>query len=195
MTGHTATLREVVSLFYEPEALKATVSDLQGDGFDRAEISILAREGLLEGRPAGNYADSRDAEDDPSAPQQAVVADTDVRQAPTLATSMAAVIAAFAALGITVFSGGAAAAALASAAAAGGGIGAVGYALGRRAGQGAEDYLREQIRHGGVLLWIRARDVEHERRACEILSRHAPTDIHVRDVSVSAEPAQHPLHQ
>lgn len=185
MASQTATLREAVGLFHDPERLNAAVSELQGSGFDRAEISLLAREGILDGQLAKEYADTHDAEEDPDAPRQAVVGETDVRQARTLGTSMAAVIAAFAALGITIFSGGAAAAALAAAAAAGGGVGAVGYAIGQRAGRGKEDHFREQIERGGVLLWVRARDPEHERRAGDILSRNGATDVHIVDTPVS----------
>ena len=185
MAGQTATLREAVALFHDPERLDSAVSELQGSGFDRAEISLLAREGILDGQLAKDYADTHDAEADPDAPRQAVVAETDVRQARTLGTSMAAVVGAFAALGITIFSGGAAAAALAAAAAAGGGAGAIGYALGQRAGRSEDDYIRGQIERGGVLLWVRARDPEHERRAGEILARHGATDIRILDTPAS----------
>jgi hypothetical protein len=185
MVGQTAILREAVGLFHEPEKLHAAVSELQSCGFDRAEISLLAREGILDGDVAKDYADMHDAERDPAAPRQAVVGETDVRQARTLGTSMAAVVAAFAALGITIFSGGAAAAALAAAAAAGGGAGAVGYALGQRAGHDEDDHIRQQLDRGGVLLWVRTRDAEHERRAGEILWRHGATDVQILDTPVS----------
>jgi hypothetical protein len=185
MVGRTATLREAVGLFQDPETLDAAVNELQGSGFDRAEISLLAREGILDGDLAKDYADMHDAEDDPAAPRQAVVAETDVRQARTLGTSMAAVVAAFAAAGVTIFSGGAAAAALVAAVAAGGGAGAIGYALGQQAGQSEEDFIRQQIERGGVLVWVRTRDAEHETRAREILSRHGATAVRILDTPVS----------
>jgi hypothetical protein len=185
MVGQTATLREAVGLFHEPEKLNSALSELQSSGFDRAEISLLAREGILDGGAAKDYPDTRDTEDDPDAPRQAVVAETDVRQVRTLGTSMAAVVAAFAAVGITIFSGGAAAAALTAAVAAGGGAGALGYALGQRAGQSDDDGIRQQIEHGGVLVWIRTRDAEHEKRAKEILSRHGATAVQILDTPVS----------
>jgi hypothetical protein len=185
MVGQTAILREAVGLFHDPDELNAAVSDLQSSGFDRAEISLLAREGILDGHLAKDYPDMHDAERDAAAPRQAVVGETDVRQARTLGTSMAAVVAAFAALGITIFSGGAAAAALAAAAAAGGGAGAVGYALGQRAEHDEENHISQQLARGGVLLWVRSRDAEHERRASEILSRHGATAIRILDAPAS----------
>ena len=48
MVGQTAILREAVGLFHDPEKLHAAVSELQSSGFDRAEISLLAREGILD---------------------------------------------------------------------------------------------------------------------------------------------------
>src|SRR5262245_30477675 len=125
MVGQTAILREAVALFHEPEKLNSAFSELQSCGFDRAEISLVAGEGIRDRDLAKSYPDMHDADHDPAAPRQAVVGETDVRQARTLGTSMAAVVAAFAALGITIFSGGAAAAALVAAAAAGGGAGAL----------------------------------------------------------------------
>jgi len=40
-------------------------------------------------------------------------------------------------------------------------------------------YLQEQIDHGGLLLWVRTRDSEHEKRAVDILSKHSGRDVHV----------------
>ena len=63
--------------------------------------------------------------------------------------------------------------------------GALGYALGQRADHDQEDHIRQQLERGGVLLWVRTRDVEHERRAAEILSRHGATDVQILDTPVS----------
>ena len=57
------TIREAVAAFDDPEALKAAVSDLQSHGFDRADISFLAREGF-EGHLAQQYPDMQRAEDE-----------------------------------------------------------------------------------------------------------------------------------
>src|SRR5258707_3641917 len=102
------TIREAVAAFDDPGALQAAVSDLQSHGFDRADISVIAPEDL-EGHVAGRAGDVRDAEDDPGVERAAVVSDTDVRQGRVLGTSLASVLAAFAAAGLTVATGGAAA--------------------------------------------------------------------------------------
>jgi len=175
--------REAVGLFHDPHALEGAISDLVAAGVDRAEMSILAREGYLDGDLTKNYGDMRQAEDDPAAPRQAVYADTDVRQGRTLLTSMASVIAAFAASGAVVMTGGAALAAIAAAVGAGGGVGAIGALVGARAGDEQHKFLDEQLARGGIVLWVKITEPSNEPRVREILARHAAADVHVRDVT------------
>src|SRR5689334_6948235 len=155
-------IREAVGVFHDPQALNGAISELAGAGVDRAEMSILAREGYLDGDLAKPYADMRRAEDDPTAPRHAVYADTDVRQGRTLLTSMASVIAALAASGAVVMTGGAALPAIAAAIGAGGGVGAIGALIGKRAGDEQHKYLEEQLAHGGILLWVKIADPANE---------------------------------
>jgi hypothetical protein len=177
-------IHEAVGVFHDPAALQAAISDLASAGVDRAEMSLLAQDGVLEGAPAKDYASARQTADDPAAPRQAIFADTDLRQGRTLLTSMASVIAAFAASGIVVMTGGAALAALAAALGAGGGAGVVGALAGRRAGAAQEQYLAEQMAHGGILLWTKITRPEREAQLLDILTRHCATDVHVHDVPV-----------
>jgi hypothetical protein len=186
-TASARTVYEAVGVFHDPAALHGAISDLSGAGVDRAEMSILAQEGILEGEPATGYRTTRQAADDPTAPRQAIYADTDVRQGRTLVTSMASVIAAFAASGAVVLTGGAALAAIAAAIGAGGGVGALGALVGKRVGDAQQNYLSEQMARGGILLWIKITDPAHEARIREILERHA-ADVHVHDIPLSDEP-------
>lgn len=177
------TIREAVAAFHDPETLKASVSDLQSNGFNRADISFLAREGF-EGHLKKNYDDARAAEDDPQAPRAPVIDETDIRQRRTLDISMSAVIAGFAAAGFTVMTGGATALAAGLAAVAIAGVGGAGALLGKAYGEGHQNFLQEQLERGGILLWVRTPDQDAEARAQAILSRHAAHDVHVHDVPV-----------
>jgi hypothetical protein len=179
------TIREAVAAFDDPQTLQAAVSDLQSHGFDRADISVIAPEDLA-GHVAGRAGDVRKAEDDPGVERSAVVGDTDVRQARVLGTSLASVLAAFAAAGLTVATGGAAAVAAGAAAVAAGGVGAAGTMLGRIAGDSERNFLQEQIERGGVLLWVRVRDAAAEPRALDILRRHSAHDVHVHEIPATA---------
>lgn len=177
-----AKMREAVAVFDDPEALKSAVSELQGNGFNRADISFLARDGLLTGHVKARYGEAGAVEDDPAVPREAVIEETDIRQRRTLEVSMAATIAAFAAAGFTVMSGGATLAAAGAAAAAMGGVGGLGALIGKAMGTGQKTFLREQLERGGILLWVRTPDADAETRACAILRRHAAHDVHVHEI-------------
>jgi hypothetical protein len=41
--------------------------------------------------------------------------------------------------------------------------------------------LEDQIEHGGIPLWVRTSDEDHERKACEIMMRANAKDVHVHD--------------
>jgi len=183
-----ATIREAVGVFRDPDALNAAISDLLGAGVDRAALSLMAQVGVLDGKPAKGYRQMASAEDDPSAPRQAVYADTDVRQGRTLATSMASAIAAFAASGVVVLTGGAALTALAAAIGAGGGVGVFGAWVGKRIGAEQRKHLERQMARGGILLWIKIMDPAQERRICELLAAHAAVDVHLHDIPASGAP-------
>ena len=66
-------LREAVGVFQDAEALEAAVDSLLSQGFDRAEISLLAGERAVEAKLGAHYRRVQDLEDDPGAPRQAFV--------------------------------------------------------------------------------------------------------------------------
>ena len=171
------TIREAVAVFDDPERLESAVSGLQSNGIDRSELSVLAPASLI-GHRLGDL--QREAED-PTMPREPVVSDTDVRQGRVLGTSLAATIAAFAAAGISVATGGVAAATIAAAAAAAGGVGAAGALFGRKLADDQASFLEEQLARGGVLLWVRTRDVAAEERALKVLRRYS-AHVYVHDL-------------
>lgn len=168
---------EVVGLFRSPESLEAAISALSTAGWDRAEMSIVAQKHLLEPEEP-MHEDADTAADDPRVDRGAVMSDTDVRQGRNLATALGGVVAAFAASGAVIMSGGTALAALVGAAAAGGGAAAAVNALGQWAGEHRAAHLEDQIRHGGILLWVMLRDAGREQLARDILTRHGAVSVH-----------------
>jgi hypothetical protein len=175
-------IREAVAVFDNAEKLEAAVSELQSKGFDRSDLSFLAHETVAERRP---LREMRGIADDPTIAREPVISDTDVRQGRVLGTSLAATIAGLAAAGFTVATGGVAAVAIAAAAAAAGGIGTAGVVFGRTLADDQASFLDAQLARGGVLLWIRTRDVTAECNAMEILRRYA-THVHLHDLSTGA---------
>ncbi|MBV8132948.1 MAG: hypothetical protein JO282_10630 [Alphaproteobacteria bacterium] len=164
---------EVVAVFEDPEKLERAVSELQSHGVDRANLSFLARQALLERRAD----DMQSLANDPAAPREVVVSDTDLRQGRVLGTGLAATVAAFAAAGFTVATGGVAAAAIAATAAAAG-VGAVSTLVGRKLAKDEESFLDTQLARGGVLLWVGTSDAVAERRAADVLRRYS-THVYV----------------
>ncbi|MBV8121697.1 MAG: hypothetical protein JO081_17370 [Alphaproteobacteria bacterium] len=164
----TSTIREAVAVFDDPQKLERAMSELQSNGIDRANLSLLAHTSLAKHLPP----DTHSLADDPDTPREAAVSDTDLRQERVLGTSLVATIAALAAAGFTVATGGVAAAVIAAAVAAGG-AGAVGALVGRRLGEDEEAFLETQLAHGGVLLWVRTPDADTERRAIDVLRGHS----------------------
>ncbi|MDX2156198.1 MAG: hypothetical protein SFW09_06780 [Hyphomicrobiaceae bacterium] len=73
-------------------------------------------------------------------------------------------------------------AAIAAAGAAGIGLGGLaGAQLARLIGEQHAKRVEEQLRHGGLLLWVRVWTPERERRAVEIMARHSGRDVHVHE--------------
>jgi hypothetical protein len=175
------TIREAIGAFDNPGALEKAVSELASAGFDRSQMSLLARDGFFDREVPAEFEHEAQAADEPGMGRRPVVSDSDLRQGRTLATSLAGVVAAFAASGITILTGGAALTAITAAAAAGGGAVAVAELVGQRAGKSMSDFMKEQIERGGILLWVTVRDAGQERTALEILRRHAAADVHVHD--------------
>ena len=175
-------IREAVGVFHAQAALEGAISDLTRAGVDRAEMSILAQDDLVTGEPTKIGASTRQEAEDPATPRGAIYGDTDIRQGRTLLTSMAGAIAALAAGGAVVLTGGAALAALAAAIGAGGGAGAIGALVGQHTGAVQQKFLAEQMARGGILLWVKIMRAEQEGPIRDILARHAATDVHVHEI-------------
>jgi hypothetical protein len=172
--------REMVGVFRSAEALEAAISGLASAGWDRAEMSLLGeKEVLSPGRSTHQVADARDTDRRP------VVSDTDVRQERTLAASMGGVVAAFAATGATILTGGTALAAIVGAAVAGGGATIAIEAIGRWLGGERAESLKEQFKHGGILLWVMLRNEDEELRARELMLSNGAVAVHAHDLGSS----------
>jgi hypothetical protein len=174
-----STIREAVAVFDDAEKLESAVSELQSSGTDRSELSFLAHD-LAAGRVPN---DLRSAADDPGTPR-AVVSDTDLRQSRALGTGLAATIAAFAAAGFTVATGGVGAA-IAAAAVAAGGVGVASTLFGRKLADDQTSFLDAQLARGGVLLFVRTRDAASERNVLDVL-RRSSAQVYLHDLPAEA---------
>jgi VIT1/CCC1 family predicted Fe2+/Mn2+ transporter len=176
---HAIRAPEAVGVFDSFEALQAAMYDLLMAGFSRQDISMLGSTETLETKLGKRYWRSAELADDPAAPRAAFVSEEAIGE------YEGAVAGGFFFLGsviamLAMLTPASTLAASIAAVAIGGVPGAaVGTVLARRIGKHHRDYYDEQIRHGGILLWVRVLDKEKERLAVEILKGHSGRDVHV----------------
>jgi hypothetical protein len=183
ITGPSPTLREAVAVFHDPEALQGAIDELLSSGFDRAELSLLASEQAIETKLGHSYRKVAELEDDPRVPRTAYVSVESIGDAEGGLIGGLMYIGAVAAASGVVASGGTLAGAFLAAAMAGIGGGLIGSGLALFVGQHHAEYLQRQLERGGLLLWVRTRDPEHERRASQILQLHSGSDVHIHELS------------
>lgn len=179
-------IREAVGVFRTEADLQSAIDELMSSGFDRAEISLLASEHVVEERLGHRYNKVTEAEDDPEIPRCCYVSPETVGAAEGGLIGGLFYVGAIAAAGAILVSGGALATALAGMAVAGGGGALVGGLLAKLVGDRHAAYLQEQLERGGLLLWVRTWNQDDERRAVEILKRHLGEDVHVHGAATSA---------
>ena len=172
--------REVVGVFADAQALDAATSELLASRFEEAQISLLAGERAIVEKLGHKYERVEELEDDLEAPRIRYRA-FDTRK--TVILGSLAAIGALATAG-AIFAGGAALAATLG----GGVIGAeVGGFLGGVLGDFVDDrhaaYLKNQLEHGGLLLFVRARDATEESTAKKILRKHSGRDVHAHAIT------------
>jgi VIT1/CCC1 family predicted Fe2+/Mn2+ transporter len=172
-------VREAVGFFDTEKSLQEAIDDLLSQGFDRAEISVLASVEAIEDKMRGVFDKVSHLEDNAETPRVAYIAKEDIGDAKGAVIGGFLYVGAMIGLVPIVISGGALAAVL-TAAAIGGGVGtAIGSILSRSIDHHHSDYISEQLQHGGLLLWVRTFTLDDERRAVKILSKHSAHDVHV----------------
>lgn len=176
---YNRTETEAVAVFHDVAKLQDAIDDLLVQNFDHAELSILAAEKTIRAKLGHGYGQTSEMEDDPDAPRISYVPNESLGNAQgglvAVASYFPAVIGGLAVVG----SGGTVLAAAAAAAAAGGAGAVIGAYFARMIGTRYSRLLQEQIDHGGIVLWVRTHDADHEQRALETLRRHAGDDVHL----------------
>jgi hypothetical protein len=170
---------EAVGVFDSFEDLQKAFYDLRMVGFSRYDISLLGTEEALKEKLGTTYWRSPELEDDPNAPRAAFVSEEAIGELEGgiaggffflgSYVAMAAMLTAASTLAVSI------------AAIAIGGVPAaiIGALLARRVGQHHKEYYATQIEHGGILLWVRVKDKEHEDLAVKIMKEHSGRDVHV----------------
>ena len=179
---YNRTQTEAVAVFHDAEALQGTIDELLTAGFDHAELSVLANEKVVKERLGHDYKSTTELEDDPDVPRVEELPDENFGDAQggiiAASTYFPAVIGSL----VVASSGGTLLGAVAVAAVAGGTGAAVGATLAKLIGSTHAKHMNEHLAHGGLLLWVRTHDLEHEAKALEILRRQGGEDVHLHEI-------------
>lgn len=171
---------EVVGIFHDADDFQDAIDDLLKSGFHRAELSLLASETAVTKKLGRHYQRTSELADDPKAPRVAYVSTEAIGDAEGALIGGLVYVGATATAGAVVASGGTLALAIGATALASGAAGLIGSFLAKWVGDHHGRYLQEQIDRGGLLLWVHARNLEHEERAFRILKSNCGDDVHVR---------------
>ncbi|HEX5237968.1 MAG TPA: hypothetical protein VFW39_05840 [Sphingomicrobium sp.] len=175
----------MVGVFHKPEDLESAIDELLSSGFDRAELSLLAREAAVAEKLGGFYREAGEMADDPAVPRAAFISTAAIGDAQGALIGGLAYVGATVAIGTVVMSGAAMGAAIAAAVLAGGTGGLVGSVFARWVGHHHAAHLRDQIENGGLLLWVRAWNHNDEAQALRIVSKHAAEQVHAHERKVA----------
>ncbi len=177
-----AQVREAVAVFTAAKDMEAAIDELLSSGFARAELSIMAASDTVRKKLGHSFSSTRELEDDADVPTTAYVARESVGDAEGAIIGGLMYVGAFLSFGPVVASGGAIGAAILAGVLGGGGGAALGTVFAAIIGKKHADHLQDQLGAGGILLWVRTRDTEHEERARAILTRHSGLDVHLHGV-------------
>jgi hypothetical protein len=171
-------VREVVGVFDNLDRLQSAIDDLLTDGFDQTTISLLAPEKAVRERLGDAAAPAGALGDNPAAPR-GVYVDPEARNEAKAGLIGALIyIGAVGGAGMVMAAGGALGAAIAAALVLGGGGGLIGATLAQLVGAAEATWLKDQMRHGGLLLWARVWDDSKEHTAIDIMRRNGGHDVH-----------------
>ncbi|MBS9718218.1 hypothetical protein ACFFUT_13160 [Pseudohalocynthiibacter aestuariivivens] len=174
---------EAVDVFETFDDLQGAFYDLRMFGFSRYDISLLARQEVLEETLGKAYWRATDLEDDPDAPRAAFVSEEAIGELQGAIAGGFFFLGSFIALTAMLTLASTLAASIAAIAIGGSPAAVIGTLLARRVGKHHKDYYAKQIEHGGILLWVRVRDKEREKLAVKIMKGHSGRDVHVHSWS------------
>ena len=187
--GSATAVREAVGIFADEQSYQRAIDDLLSSGFDHGDISMLAAEKTVQEKLKHTYTQTSDLADSTQSDVQRrhYVANESVGNAKGVMIGGLVYVGALVAAGPVILSGGTLAAGIAAAAVAGGAGGFLGGVLSKWLGDSEGKLIQTQLENGGLLLWVHTRDAEHERRALEIMERHAGKDVHMHTLPIQSE--------
>ena len=184
MNGHTT--YEIVAVFHDRGELEKAMDALEGSGIDRAQLSLLGTQEAVEtrlGLPMREVQARPEEAAAADAPRQEPLKRDETGNITGMMAGMPTYIGAVLAAGVTAASGGAlggvAVAALAGAA----GGGAIGVTAARIFNESVDQSYDEQLREGGILLFVTLKHPGEAGAAKRVLSEHAAHNVETHVVT------------
>ncbi|HYG85618.1 MAG TPA: hypothetical protein VD978_05110 [Azospirillum sp.] len=175
-------VREAVAVFDDPDCLDGAVTELQQCGFNRADISIA--DAPRAAKLGFTYNDAQEIEDDPKVPRTVFVSKASIGDAEGVLIGVAAYIGAMVAAGFAASSGAGMPVTILAVTLAAALTGTVGLYLRGSVHRRYIGNLGEQVRHGGIVLWVNLHSPEQEQYAVDILKRCSAKRVHVHELPV-----------
>lgn len=170
---------EAVGVFDSFEAQQAAFYDLRSVGFHHSDISLLGGQEAMEEKLGKAYWRSSDLEDDPRAPRAHFVSEEAIGELEGAIAGGFFFVGSAIAMTAMLTPASTLAASIAAIAIGGSPSAVIGAILARRIGKHHQEYYENQIRHGGILMWVRTRDKEKQDLAVKIMKGHSGRDVHV----------------
>ncbi|MBP0482189.1 hypothetical protein [Sagittula salina] len=186
MTRDTLTVirvPEAVGVFASVEALQGAIYDLMMVGFSRHDISLLADHETVEKTLGRHFWSADELEDDPAVPRTYFVSEEAMGELEGSVAGGFFFLGSYIAMLALLTPASTLAASVAAIAIGGGPAALVGTLAARQLHQHHVEYYADQLRRGGILLWVRVKDAEREALARDILRQHSGKDVHVHDWS------------
>ncbi len=175
-------VREAVGIFDDIGAIHDCIDDLQSNGFDRSDITMLSRPQVVGTNSTLPINDTPQTEDSPTALRGPIVEPESIGDAQGALLGAPIYILTLCGAGISAAFGFSTVILLTVSGIAGiiGAAIGVGFVYMLRNRQ--DGYYKQQLEHGGIPLWIHTRDEEHEKRAIETLTQNRAHDVHIHDL-------------
>ena len=171
---------EVIGIFGSLESFEAAISELLSHGFDQSELSVLASDEVI--RQAVNYKKIDELADNRKTPKAPFYAEENIAIAQGGVIGGLIYVGTLAAAGIGLAGKGVLSTSLIAIAT--GASAVVGVIIAKFLGAHHKDYIENQLKKGGLLLWVHLRDKLKEKLVSDIFKKHLAREVHLRCVPI-----------
>jgi hypothetical protein len=176
-------VREVVGTVHSLEEIDALVDRLTTSGFDRGDISLMASHDAVVRKLRAVYRDPVEIAEAPGLPRRDLMTRDDVASVSAVVFGTLVSVGALGAAVPIIASGGALAAIAGAALTGGAAATAIGKVIRDRIVKGLDAAtLENDLLHGGLVVFVRARDPEREGEAIAIMRDCGASNVHVHEV-------------